>query len=70
MLCAIFIASSFCSMVTATTPDDITIDGDKTDWPTDSLMESNLNGIDLFMTWNSSNLFIGWNGTDWKSTFE
>ena len=70
LLCAVFIASSFCSFVNAATPDDITIDGDDTDWPNDSLMESDLNGISVYMTWNSSNLFIGWNGTDWKSTFE
>lgn len=70
LLCAIFIASSFCSIVNATTPNDITIDGDDTDWPSDALMESDLNGISVYMTWNSSNLFIGWNGTDWKSAFE
>lgn len=70
LLCAVFIASSFCSIVNAATPEDITIDGDDADWSGDSLMESDLNGISVHMTWNSSDLSIAWNGTDWKSTFE
>ena len=26
------------------------------------------NGVSLHLTWNSTHLFIGWEGTDWAST--
>ncbi|MGB1484976.1 MAG: hypothetical protein ACPG9E_03170, partial [Poseidonia sp.] len=57
-------------MVHGATPDDIVIDGDYTEWPADSLMESDANGVDFRLTWNATHLFLGWDGTDWKSTTE
>ena len=53
---------------TSQTPSTITVDGDLSDWSADEMMSSS--NIDLHMTWDASNLYIGWDGTDWKSTTE
>ena len=69
-LVLIFFSSLFSGLVHGATPDDIVIDGDYTEWPADSLMESDANGVDFRLTWNATHLFLGWDGTDWKSTTE
>ena len=33
-------------------------------------MATDGNGIDFRLTWNPTHLFVGWDGTDWKSTDE
>ena len=55
-------------LVASTTPSTITIDGDMSDWNAESLMASS--NVDVRLTWDSSNLYIGWDGTDWQSSFE
>ena len=55
-------------LVASTTPTTITIDGDMSDWNAESLMASS--NVDVRLTWDSSNLYIGWDGTDWQSSFE
>ena len=69
-LVLLFFSSLFVAAVQGTTPEDITIDGDFSDWASDSLMQTDTNGIDFRMTWNETMLFLGWDGTDWKSTVE
>lgn len=54
----------------AATPNDISIDGDPSDWPSSTDMGVDENGVSLHLTWNSTHLFIGWEGTDWASTEE
>ena len=66
----IFFASLFGGFVQGQTPEDITVDGDYTDWSSDSLMATDSSGVDFRLTWNETMLFLGWDGTDWKSTFE
>ena len=67
-LVLIFLSSLFAGFVQGETPDDVVIDGDYTDWPADSLMDTDSNGIAFRMTWNATHLFLGWDGTDWKSS--
>ena len=69
-LVLIFLASLFAGFVQGQTPEDITVDGDYSDWSADALMATDGNGIDFRLTWNSTHLFVGWDGTDWKSTDE
>ena len=69
-LVLIFFASLFSGLVHGQTPEDITIDGDYSDWSADSLMQSNSDDVDFRLTWNETILFLGWDGTDWKSTSE
>ncbi len=53
------------------TPDDITIDGDLSEWDSDTLMDTSSSSIPSFrMTWNETHLFFAWHGTDWASTSE
>ena len=33
-------------------------------------MATDSSGVDFRLTWNETMLFLGWDGTDWKSTFE
>ncbi|MDP6325447.1 MAG: hypothetical protein QF684_07800, partial [Candidatus Thalassarchaeaceae archaeon] len=70
VLVALFLAPAWLGMVTASTPDEITLDGDMSDWPSDSLQSTDLNAVTFRMTWNSTHLFIGWSGTDWASETE
>ena len=69
-LVLIFLASLFGGFVQGQTPEDITVDGDYSDWSADALMATDGNGIDFRLTWNSTHLFVGWDGTDWKSIDE
>ena len=69
-LVLIFLASLFGGLVQAQTPDAVTVDGDLVDWPADTLMQTDSNGVDFRLTWNESHLFLGWEGTDWKADFE
>ena len=66
----LFFSSLFVAAVQGTTPESIEVDGDFSDWDSDTLMGTDGNGIDLRLTWNESMLFVGWDGTDWKSTDE
>ena len=43
------------------------MDGNLSDWPANSLMDTDSNGVSLYLDWDSSNLSIGWNGTAWGS---
>ena len=54
--------------VAGLTPSTITVDGDLSDWDSDSQMASG--NIDLHLTWDANNLYFGWDGTDWKGAFE
>ena len=67
---AIFLISLFTSAVTAVTPSDVNVDGNLSDWPSDTLMQIDNNNVEFYLNWNDSHLFIGWNGTDWKSESE
>ena len=68
---ALFLAPACFSLVGAATPDDITIDGNLSDWDSDTLIDIDSNSsIQFRMTWNDSHLFIAWEGTDWASTSE
>ncbi|MEK9652072.1 MAG: hypothetical protein VW102_07745, partial [Poseidonia sp.] len=69
-LVMLFFSSLFVGAVQGTPPESIAVDGDFSDWSNDSLLQSDGNGIDVRMTWNDTHLFLGWDGTDWKSTFE
>ncbi len=66
----LFITPIFVGLSSASTPDEITIDGDASDWPNSTLMGEDENGVSLYLTWNSTHLFVGWNGTDWASNEE
>ena len=69
-LATLFLASAVLGMVSAGTPDDITLDGDMSDWPEDSLQSTDSNDVTFRMTWNSTHLFLGWSGSDWSSMSE
>lgn len=69
-LVLIFLASLLGGLVQAQTPDAVIVDGDFVDWPADTLMQTDSNGVDFRLTWNESHLFLGWEGTDWKADFE
>lgn len=47
-----------------------TIDGSLIEWSEESLMGVDENNATLHLDWDSDNLYIGWNGTDWASTTE
>ena len=68
VLALLFVASTFGGFVSSQTPSTITVDGDLSDWSADELMSTS--NIDLHLTWDASNLYIGWNGTDWKASTE
>ena len=54
--------------VAGATPNDITADGDIADWPADTLMATDSNGVDFRLTWNATHLSLAWSGTDWAAT--
>ena len=59
------------SGVHAATPDDITIDGDISEWDSDTLIDTSSHSVPSFrVTWDETFLFIAWSGTDWSSTSE
>ena len=68
ILSLLFLTSTMGGLATSQTPSTITVDGDLSEWSADEMMSST--NIDLHMTWDASNLYIGWDGTDWKSTTE
>jgi alpha-amylase/alpha-mannosidase (GH57 family) len=71
ILGALFILPGMLGIATAATPDDITIDGDLSDWDSDTLIDIDSNSsISFRMTWNESHLFFAWEGTDWAATSE
>ena len=45
-----------------------TIDGDLSEWSPESMMGTDSNGVSLLIDWDATNLYIGWNGTDFAST--
>ena len=69
VLVILFLAPSLLGVV-AETPDTISLDGDMSDWPQDSLQTTDSNAVTFRMTWDESHLFIGWSGTDWASESE
>jgi len=50
------------------TPNDIVPDGELSDWPADTLLHTDANGVSFRLTWNSSHLAISWSGTDWAAS--
>ncbi|MDP6639808.1 MAG: hypothetical protein QF817_01930, partial [Candidatus Poseidoniaceae archaeon] len=59
------------SGVYAATPDNITIDGDISEWDSDTLIDTSSHSVPSFrITWDETFLFIAWSGTDWSSTSE
>ncbi|MDP6906101.1 MAG: glucodextranase DOMON-like domain-containing protein [Candidatus Thalassarchaeaceae archaeon] len=70
LIAVLFLAPAWLSLVTATIPDEITVDGDLSDWPSDTLSSIDSNSVNFQMTWNSTNLFFAWSGTDWESESE
>ena len=68
-LVMLFLVPSLLGVV-AETPDTISLDGDMSDWPQDSLQTTDSNAVTFRMTWDESHLFIGWSGTDWASESE
>ena len=56
--------------VSSATPDDISIDGNISDWNSDTLMGTDHNGISFHLTWNSTHISFAWDGTDWESDTE
>lgn len=47
------------------TPHTITVDGSLADWHADENMGEE-SGKTLYMTWDSSNIYFGWDGSDWS----
>ncbi|MEL0100928.1 MAG: hypothetical protein VW862_04440, partial [Euryarchaeota archaeon] len=70
MICTIFVCSIFTQITSALTPSDINVDGSLSEWPTDTLMETDSNDVSFHLNWNETHVFIGWDGTDWSSTSE
>ena len=70
VLVTLFLAPVWLGIVTATTPDEITLDGDMGDWDNDTLQSTDSNSVTFRMTWNETHLFVGWSGTDWASESE
>ena len=68
ILSLLFITSTLGGFAVGLTPSTIAVDGDLSDWDADSLMESS--NVDLHLTWDATNLYVGWNGTDWKASTE
>ncbi|DAC69576.1 MAG TPA: hypothetical protein D7I16_04135, partial [Candidatus Poseidoniales archaeon] len=58
ILSLLFLISTLGGFATSQTPSTIAVDGDLSDWSADELMSSS--NIDLHMTWDASNLYIGW----------
>ncbi|MDP7312080.1 MAG: glucodextranase DOMON-like domain-containing protein [Candidatus Thalassarchaeaceae archaeon] len=69
-LCCIFLIQTGFIFVSATTPETITIDGSLSEWSSESNMATDSNNVTLSMTWDTQNLYLAWEGTDWKSSSE
>ncbi|HIB59434.1 MAG TPA: hypothetical protein EYO42_02630, partial [Candidatus Poseidoniales archaeon] len=71
ILVVLILAPACLGLVSGATPDDITIDGDLSDWDSDTLIDIDSNAsVPFRMTWNESHLFFAWQETDWASTSE
>ena len=57
-------------LVNAVTPDDITIDGESSDWTQDTIIGTFGQEVVVRVTWNDSFFFMSWEGTDWSSISE
>ena len=58
-------------IATSSTPETMVVDGELTEWSQpDSTLQTDSNGVSFLTTWDSENLYIAWNGTDWSSTTE
>ena len=68
VLAMLFVTSTLGVFSVGLTPSTISVDGDLSEWDSDSQMSSS--NIDLHLTWDATNLYMGWNGTDWKATSE
>ena len=64
LLSLLFLSSTMLSMVAGTTPDDVNVDGDLSEWSADTLMGTDANGVSLHLTWNATHLSFGWEVTD------
>ena len=69
---AVFIVLLFClqagmGFVSAATPETITVDGDVSEWSSDTELAVDGNGVSLHTTWDENNFYIAWSGTDWAS---
>ena len=69
-LCCIFLIQTGFIFVSATTPETITVDGSLSEWSSESDMATDSNNVTLSMTWDAQNLYLAWEGTDWKSSSE
>ena len=47
-----------------------TVDGSLNEWSSDTNMGTDSNGITFHLDWDSSNLYLAWNGTDVASSSE
>ena len=70
LLSLLFLSSTMLSMVAGTTPDDVNVDGDLSEWSADTLMGTDANGVSLHLTWNATHLSFGWEGTDLSASEE
>ena len=66
----LFCLQAFMGFVSATTPETMTVDGDVSEWSTDSELGTDSNGVSLHVTWDANNFYVAWIGTDWASTSE
>ena len=69
-ICCILLIQSGFIFASANTPETITIDGNLGEWSNESHMATDENNVTFSMTWDSENLYIAWDGTDWKSSSE
>ena len=69
LVCLIFF-QAFLGIAFASTPETIEIDGDLSEWSEDTLLQTNSNGVEFSVTWDSENLYFSWNGTDWGSNVD
>ena len=52
VLTTLFLASTWLGVAAGLTPDEISLDGDMSDWPGDSLESTDSNSVTFRMTWN------------------
>ena len=63
LMALVFLLVPFSSMAA-------TVDGSLNDWSSESHMGTDANGISFHIDWDSTNLYLAWNGTDLSSTSE
>ena len=63
LMALIFLLVPFSSMAA-------TVDGSLNEWSSESHMGTDANGISFHMDWDSSNLYLAWDGTDLSSPSE